>query len=118
MLSLSNQYAAATTDPQRSLLLTLGQQLLAANQSTGAFMTYTLSSIAGIIVSVVMLRSRGFGKGIGYVGILGNLLVAMPFVPADLVVLVIAIGGLFLVVWYFLIARSLLRPWQKGEEQP
>lgn len=62
MLSLSNQYAAATTDAQRSLLLTLGQQLLAVNQTTGQFMANTLNCVAGLIISVVMLRSLIFPK--------------------------------------------------------
>jgi hypothetical protein len=61
-------------------------------------MTYTLSGIAGIIISAAMLRDRDFGKVVAWVGILGNALVILPFVPAGMVALVIAIGGLFLVV--------------------
>jgi hypothetical protein len=109
MLSLSNQYAAATSDAQKSLLLALGQQLLPANQSTGAFMAYTLSAIAGIIISAVMLRNHVFGRSIAYVGILGNALEAVPFVPAYYVAVVIGLGGVLLVVWYLLIARRLFQ---------
>jgi len=109
MLSLSNQYAAATTDTQRAVLLTLGQQLLAASQTTGQFMANTLNCAAGLIISFVMLRSSRFGKSAAAVGILGNGLEVLPFVPPSIVALVIAVGGVFLVIWYILIARSLLR---------
>jgi hypothetical protein len=116
MLSLSNQYAAATTDAQRSILLTLGQQLLLVNLSTGAYVALTLIAVAGIIISAVMLRSHVFGRGIAYVGILGNILTLGPpdqFVPASFYqgigVLLIGMGGVILVIWHFLIARRLYR---------
>jgi hypothetical protein len=109
MLSLSNQYAAAATDAQRSILLMLGQQLLAVNGSTGAFMANTLNCVAGIIISVVMLRSHVFGRLVACVGILANALEVLPFVPADYVALVIGIGGVFLVIWYYLIALKLIK---------
>jgi len=117
ILSLSDQYAAATTDTQRSLLLLLGQQLLpTTNPSTSAFIAYTFVAVAGATISVVMLRSGIFSKPTAILGIVGNVLELGPpaqFVPwqsyytADAVV--IAIGGVLLVAWYFLIARKLLQ---------
>ncbi len=114
MLSLSDQYAATTTDAQRSLLLLLGQHMLPINTSTGSFIAYTFVAVAGLIISVVMLRKGVFSRLTAYVGIVGNVLELGPpeqFVPwksyysADAVA--IAVGGVLLVIWYFLIARKL-----------
>jgi len=82
----------------------LGKQLIAMNQTTGQFMANTLNCTAGLIISIVVLRSFDFGKKVALAGILGNWLEVVPFVPPAALVLVIAIGGVFLVIWYFLIA--------------
>ena len=62
MLYLSDQYVAATTDAQRSLLLSAGQAVLAASPAAGFNMGLLLVSAAGLIVSVVMLRSTSSAK--------------------------------------------------------
>ncbi len=75
MLSLSDQYAAATTDAQRSLFLAAGQAMLAnTNQRAveGFNMGLLLVSVAGLIVSAVMLRSNIFSKVTAYMGIFAN----------------------------------------------
>jgi hypothetical protein len=115
LLSLSDQYAAATTDQQKSLLLLLGQQLVpTTNASTSGFIAYTFVAVAGAIISFVMLRSGIFSKLTAILGIVGSVLELGPppqFVPwqsyftTDAVV--IGIGGVLLVAWYFLIARKL-----------
>ncbi len=69
MLSLSDQYAAATTDAQRSMFLAAGQALLAnTNQrAVGGFnMGLFLVSVAGVIVSLVMFRSNSFSRLTAY----------------------------------------------------
>ena len=58
MLSLSNQYATATTDAQRSLFVASGQAMLAIYQGTAFDVSYVLLAIASLIISVVMLRSN------------------------------------------------------------
>ena len=113
MLSLSDHYAAVTTDAQRSGLLAAGQAALtglAATQGKGLQVSFALNAIAGLIISVVMLRSTIFGKVIAAVGIVGNVLelglpgVSVPFAVAFAIV---GIGGVLLVIWYILIARRL-----------
>ncbi len=72
MLSLSDQYAAAATEAQRSTVLAAGQAILAnTNQrAVGGFnMGFFLVSVAGLIVSLVMLRSNSFSRVTAYVGI-------------------------------------------------
>jgi len=119
MLSLSDQYAAATTDAERSMLLAAGQAMLASTsqRAVGGFnMGFLLVSVAGLIVSAVMLRGNIFSKATAHVGILANALsladyFRLAFVPAaGLLILFLAIAsGLLLVVWYILIARRLLQ---------
>jgi len=62
MLSLSSQYAAATTDAQRSLFQASGQAMLAIYQGSSFDVYYILGAVATLIISVVMLRSNIFGK--------------------------------------------------------
>jgi hypothetical protein len=81
MLSLSNQYAAATTDAQRSSLIASGQAMLAIYQGTAFYVSYALLAIAPLIISAVMLRSNTFGKVTAYVGIGANVLALGLFVP-------------------------------------
>jgi hypothetical protein len=113
MLTLSNQYAAATTDAQRSLLEASGQAMLAIYQGTAFDVSYVLLSVAPLIISVVMLRSSAFGKVTAYVGILANAIGLGLFVPAIGVFLsLISIVGLL--IWYILIARRLFTLAQGG----
>jgi hypothetical protein len=69
--------------------------------------------LAGLIISIVMLRSGIFGKATAYVGILANgfglgYFVALAFAPAILA-LPPVISAPFRVIWYVLIARRLFQ---------
>ena len=120
MLSLSHQYAAATTDAQRGLLLAAGQATLAIHNSasylgTGIYLSFLLVSVAGLIISVVMLRSNLFSKVTAIMGILANVFglgyyLILVFAP-PLVFIPISISALFLLTWYLLIG---LRLWTLG----
>ena len=109
MLSLSDQYATATTDVQRTMLLAAGQAILASLQSTTFYVSYILMSAAGLIISAVMLRRDNiFSKVTAYVGILASVLGLGLFVPT--VGLLLSLISLIpTVMWYILIARRLFR---------
>lgn len=116
MLSLSNQYAAATTDAQRSTFLAAGQAVLAnTNQrAVGGFnMSLFLVSIAGLIVSSVMLQSNSFSRLTAYVGIVANALSLADYLrqaltsSATIALLVILPNALFLAIWFVLVGRRL-----------
>jgi len=108
MLSLSNQYAAATTNEQKDLFLAAGQAILAnTNQRAveGFNMGFLLLSIAGVIISIVMLKSKTFSKVIAYVGILTFAIslvdyIRVVFMPSiSLLLFIIAItSGLLLLI--------------------
>lgn len=57
MLSLSNQYAAATTEAQRAILLGAGQAMLAIYKGTAFDVYNALSAAALLVIAGVMLRS-------------------------------------------------------------
>jgi len=116
MLSLSDQYAAATTDVQRSTFLAAGQAVLAMVEGTGIYTSFLLLAVAGMIISAVMLRGNIFSKATAYVGILASAFdlvycIAIPFLPAadaDLVAIcTIPAAGLLLMIWHILIGRRL-----------
>jgi len=106
MLSLSSQYAAATTEVQRSMLMASGQAMLAIYQGTAFGVSYLFLAIASLIISVVMLWSTTFGKVTAVVGIVANVLAVGFFVPAIGVFLSL-ISVVALLIWYVLIAIKL-----------
>jgi len=127
MLSLSHQYAAASTDAQRAMLLAAGEALLAINnpgvihQGAGIYLSLSLVTLAGLIISVVMLRSVLFGKITAIIGILANgialgYFIALVFAPT-LYALPIIISAPFRVTWYILIARKLFQIGSEGRRR-
>lgn len=118
MLSLSNQYAAATTDAQRATLLAAGQTILAntGQRAVGGFnMGLFLVSVAGLIVSAVMLQSKSFSRSTAYAGILAYALSLADYLrqaltqSAVIALLVILPNALFVVIWFALVGRRLLQ---------
>ena len=121
MLSLSDQYAAAATDAQRAMFLAAGEARLAVHnpgtpyQGTGITVSLFLVLLAGLIISIIMLRSSVFSKATAYVGILANGLalthfVVLAFVSSPYVIAIpTAVSAPFRVTWYVLIALGLFR---------
>jgi hypothetical protein len=119
MLALSERYAAATTTAGRSNLMAAAEALLARNnpgflyQGTGIYLSLFLVLLAGLIISVVMLRSRVFGKATAIMGILANgiglcYFLALVLVPAAIWI-PHSVSAPFRVIWYFLIAIRLFK---------
>jgi hypothetical protein len=120
MLSLSNRFAAATTDAQRYALLAAGEAVLVnTNQrAIGGFnIGLLLVSVAGLMVSSTMLTARSFRTSTAYVGILAFGLSLADYARQALTssvaiaLLVILSGAILLVVWFVLVGRRL---WQWG----
>ena len=120
MYSLSSQYAASTTEGQRSHIIDSAQAVLALNQDgTASAFTLILGAITGLIISVVMLRGKVFGKVTAIIGILANTcqLLEPPtaFAPLGFYegmsvgVFLILLSFVFYVIWYILIARTFFR---------
>ncbi|HEY0607319.1 MAG TPA: DUF4386 family protein [Herpetosiphonaceae bacterium] len=118
MLTLSDQYAAATTDAERSLFLAAGQALLAnTNQrAVGGFnLGLLLVSAAGLIVASVMFQQDSFSSRTAWVGIVAHALSVADYLRQALTsstliaLLLILPNALFLVLWYASIGRWLYR---------
>jgi hypothetical protein len=124
MLSLSDQFVAATTGTQRATLLGAGQAMLALNRfsSPGAhpgaagFVSLLLIALAGLITSVVMLRGHMFNRATAIAGILASAFdlaycAAYALVAkADselLAILFIPAAGLLLMIWHILVGWRL-----------
>ncbi len=117
LLSLSDQYAAATTDAQRSMILAAGQALLTMNDFSqgggGINLSFYLVTLAGLIIAVIMLRSSIFGKATAYVGIVANVfglgvVLTLAFAPS-MTFIPLSASAPFLLIWYILIGLRLLQ---------
>lgn len=125
MFSLSNQYATAPMDAERSTLLAAGQALLSnTNQrAVGGFnMGLFLVSAAGLMVSSVMLQSNSFSRTTAFVGILAHGLSLADYLrqaltsSAIVALLVILPNALCLVIWYVLVGRRLYQLGHSGRK--
>ncbi len=75
LLTLSDLHAAAATAAQKAQFLAAGQATLALGALGGIGGSVEGGipmAVAGLITSVVMVRSNILGRGVGYVGILAN----------------------------------------------
>jgi hypothetical protein len=122
MISLSDQFAAASTGAQKSLFLAAGEAILSTSNGTGTNLASFFLEGAALIISIIMLRSGIFGKVTSYMGILGhgldltriviNLIfvpiISLPFV-STIGFILLAIGGPLQLIWYALVGRRLLQ---------
>jgi len=109
MLSLSDQYAAATTDAQRSVFLAAGQVMLTFYNGTAFDMSYVFGGVVLLIISAVMLRSNIFSKVTAYVGILMGMLMLVPPTVGTIGLLLSLISLVPTAIWLILVARRLFQ---------
>jgi hypothetical protein len=104
MITLSQQYAAATTEAQRAMYLAAGESMLAIYTGTAFQMSYILGALVGTAIGVVMWRSELFSKTTASMAVLANVISLGLYVPV--VGLYISIFSvLFLEIFYILVAR-------------
>jgi hypothetical protein len=118
---LGDLYAAATAEAQRAGLLAAGEAVVAADlwNSSAAYVSGILLQGGGIIISLVMLRSRDFSKVTAIAGLLGNALdltqhLLHPFAPSFAGTIQMLMGPFYL-VWFPMLARDLWRLARKQE---
>jgi hypothetical protein len=118
LLALSKRHAIATDDGERSRLVTAGEALLAQGEdfTPGTFPGFLLTGVAGVLMGLVVLQSRVFGKVTGWAGVLGASLLTVFAAWATFVgtmsgpaMVFAAAGGLLSLAWYALLSRGLLR---------
>lgn len=118
MLSLAGQYAAATSDAEKSLLVAVGQGLLARSEDfrPGSFTGFVILEIGEIGMAFVMLRCGIFSRLVAGAGILGFALLTIFTVWAtfisvfyEVAMMVAGIGGISSLLWSILVARRLFQ---------
>lgn len=124
MLSLSQDYGAATTEAERSSLLAAGQAMLAVSRGTGSpHIRMPRVWLAGVIFSAAMLRSKALSKATAWVGIAGFALLMAgtpfgghytpagtpPIVQSAIVAVRYVGGGLLSLAWYISEGLRLLK---------
>jgi hypothetical protein len=108
MLYLSDQYAEATSDAQRSVWLAAGEVMMSMRLGTAFHVSYNLANITLVMIPLVMLRSQIFSRTTAYMGILAGIIGFGLYVPTfGLYISVLSV--LFYGVWCFLIARRLFQ---------
>lgn len=125
MLSLSNQYIAASTEVQKNLLLAAGQSMLALiHFGTGGYISMFLVAAASMIIALAMFKSNVFSRVIATVGIVAAGLdlvycMAFPFMPSARVellsVCLIPVAGLLLMIWHVMVGWRLFQLSRLGE---
>jgi len=116
LLSLSRQFAAATSAAQQAALLAAGQAVLATGDplaiypSAGAYVSLLLIAVAGLLFSVILLRPH---RAAGIVGLLASgcdlVYWLTVFLAPSSRASLLAAGGLFWMIWHLLVGLSLLR---------
>jgi hypothetical protein len=108
MSALSDRYAAAANDVARSQYLAAGEALNALFNGTGWMIASIFQALGGTISSLLMFRSRFFGKATAWTGLVVSVAALWMPIPVigPLLGLIGTIGG---VAWFILLARDFRR---------
>jgi len=110
LITLSQNYAAATSDAQRAAYVAVADYALAVIAVSGPVFSLVTSSIGALIASLVMLRGV-FNRATAYLGIAASIVGLVygisVFGPALTILFIIAI--LLSGIWYLLVGYRLYR---------
>jgi hypothetical protein len=113
LLPLSDLHATATIEAQRTMYLTAGEVLSHVSTATPQTLGFLLMAVAGLIVSVVILRSQSFGKAATYVGIVGFVAALANYISRllapDIAAMLMPINGLLWFIWWLMMSVGLFR---------
>jgi len=123
LLHLAEQYVAATSETFQAQLVAAGEAVIATGMwySSASYMNGILLQGSGVMISIIMLRSKDFHKVTAYAGILGNGLdliqhIIHPFAPEISAVLT-QVMGLGYFVWFPMLTWDFFRLARK-QSQP
>jgi hypothetical protein len=117
LLPLSDLYATATTEAQRTLYLAAGEALSQVSSATPQTLGFLLMAAAGLIISLVVLQSGQqrllIGRAAAYVGIVGFVAALANYVTRllapDVAAMIMPVNGLLWFVWWILVSIGLFR---------
>ena len=117
-LSLSNQFAIATTEAERSQILAAGHAVTALSRATPETLGFFFITIASLIISTVIFQSTTFNKMIAYLGILGGVIVLANdisiIIAPSIATILMPLSGLIWLIWWILVGQKLLRLGRKA----
>ena len=123
LLYLGNQYAIAT-EAQRLQFIAAGEAIIASDMwnGTAAYLGGILLQGSGVMISLIMLRSKDFSKVTAYSGLVANALdltqhLLHPFAPSISAPIAMFMS-LFYFIWFPMLGRDLWRLGRRssGEE--
>ncbi len=112
-LDLRDRFAAATTETQKSQLLSAGEAIIASDiwHGTGARIGGMLMQIGAFIISITMLKSNVFSKVTAIVGIfthgLDLLHIILGFFNFVFGIVLMSIAGILYLLWFPLVGIRL-----------
>lgn len=113
VVTFSDLHAAATTEAQRTMWLTAGETLSRVSTATPQTLGFLFMAVAGLIISVVILRSQSFRKAAGYVGIVGFVVTLANYISwiiaPSTAAMLMPINGLLWLIWWIMISVGLFR---------
>ncbi len=109
MLSISNQYAAAGSEAQKTALLGAGSALLAIYKGTAFNTYYVLNGICLLIFAIAILKSNIFSRSIGFWGLASGILMSIPSTAGMLGLVFSLLSLIPWAVFAILVARRMLK---------
>lgn len=109
---LSDSYAAATTEAERSHYLAAGEALLMLFNGTAWAIFYIFSAISGLISSLLMLRSTVFGKTTAYIGIITCIVAVLSILGFIIPIIAMVLAMLAMpgyIIWNLLVALKFFK---------
>lgn len=104
---LSDSYATATTDAERSHYLAAGEALLMLFNGTAWAINYIFGAVSGMISSLLMLRSTVFGKATAYIGIITSTVAVLSIIGFIVPIIAMVLAMLAMpgyIIWNLLVA--------------
>jgi hypothetical protein len=110
LVFLSEQYATATTETAKSQYLAAGEALLTLAGGT-AWINFSLfGNISFLLSSVLMLRSKSFGKATAYIGIVNSIFALGIIIPVFVIQAICGLGATLVgTLWFVLLGRGFFR---------
>ncbi len=118
LAAMADQFVFAPSEAQRQVLLAGAQGVLAVNfresfSGAGLYPSFFCISLSGLLMAIVMRKSRIFGRVAALLGLLANAFglgyyLFLIFAPG-LIPLVLSLSAVLLITWYGLIALRFFR---------
>ena len=108
MLTLSDKYAGASTEAEKTVLLTAGETMITTWTGTAFDIGYILLGVSFLIIGFVMLYSSEFSKITAYLGIITGIFSLIPASFGIIGLLFAFISLIPMEFWIILIGKKFL----------